>query len=149
MENIRAAALLVARVVLGIVFIAHGKLKLEHADQGPESFERFDIPLPEVAFWFTALVEVVGGGAFIVGLALPVVGALFATVTLGALFYVHEANGFWAERGGYEYVLVLAAVSVALGFTARRWSLDELLVARYLRRPADRTGGGSGPGTGA
>lgn len=136
MDNVRAVALLAARVLVGVVFILHGKLKLSHADLGPKAFEQYDIPLPEVAFWFTSLAEVIGGTAFVIGLALPFVGALFAFLTLGALYFVHRPNGFWAESGGYEFVLVLAFVSVALGLTANRWSLDALIMARRERGPA-------------
>ncbi|MGW7291966.1 DoxX family protein [Streptomyces xiamenensis] len=136
MDRVRAVSLLLARVLVGIVFIAHGKLKLENSEMGPAAFEAMDIPLPTLAFWFTSLAEVIGGVAFIVGLALPAVGALFGMVTLGALYFVHRSNGFWAEGGGYEYVLVLAFVSVALGVTAHRWSLDELIAARRDRTRA-------------
>ncbi len=136
MERVREVALLCARGLLGIVFIAHGKLKLENSELGPASFEALDIPLPEVSFWFTSLFEVIGGAAFIVGLALPLVGPAFAGLMLGALYFVHRSNGFWAEAGGYEYVLVLAFMAVAVGFAAHRWSLDELILNRRQRNRA-------------
>lgn len=130
MDRARDVVLLLARVVIGVVFVVHGWLKVANAGMGPAAFEQLGVPLPAVAFWFTALVEVIGGVAFVVGVALPVVGALFAVVALGALFLVHLPKGFWAEGGGYEYVLVLAFASLAVGLSHHRWSLDALISAR-------------------
>ncbi|MFD5831877.1 DoxX family protein [Lentzea sp. NPDC060358] len=130
MDRLRDVVLLLARVVIGVVFVMHGYLKLSHAELGPAAFESLGLPLPAVTFWAVSLAEVVGGVAFAVGLGLPVVGAVFAALTAGALFLVHLSKGFWADGGGYEYVMVLAVVSPAIGLTARRWSLDELIAAR-------------------
>ena len=49
----------------------------------------------------------------------------------GALFFVHLAAGFSASKGGYEYVLTLAAVAAALTLTgAGKFSIDALITAR-------------------
>ena len=130
MDRARDVALLAARTVIGIVFIMHGWLKLSNAELGPAAFESLGLPLPTITFWAVSLAEVVGGTAFIVGLALPLVGATFAALTLGALFLVHLPNGFWAEGGGYEYVMVLAILSPATALTANKWSLDAAIAKR-------------------
>ena len=48
----------------------------------------------------------------------------------GALFFVHLPAGFSASKGGYEYVLTLAAVAAALTLTgAGKFSIDALITA--------------------
>ncbi|WP_246179211.1 DoxX family protein [Actinomadura decatromicini] len=49
----------------------------------------------------------------------------------GAFWFVHMDNGLFSEKGGYEYVMVLAAVSVLFALTgAGRYSLDAVLWTR-------------------
>ncbi|MYW04937.1 DoxX family protein [Streptomyces sp. SID3343] len=121
---------LVTRVVLGIVFIAHGRLKAKDISGTIDGFRASDIPLPTLSCWFTLIVEFGGGAAMILGLALPLTGLLQAVITLGALVYVHREQGFYTHQGGYEFVLVLAAVSLTIGATGGRFAADELIAAR-------------------
>ncbi|MBP2474616.1 putative oxidoreductase [Crossiella equi] len=127
MQPLRDLTLLLGRVVVGIVFIYHGwqKLVINGVEAQAAGFAKLGIPLPTVSAWFTALTEVVGGVAFIVGIGLPLVGLLFAVVMGGAIYFVHLKNGFGGQ-GGYEYVLTLGAVGLALGFNGGRYSLDSL-----------------------
>jgi putative oxidoreductase len=47
---------------------------------------------------------------------------------LVAVFSVHIGKGFFADAGGYEYALALAAGSLSLAFSgAGRWSMDRAL----------------------
>ncbi|WP_245691043.1 DoxX family protein [Sinosporangium album] len=80
-------------------------------------FEQLGVPLPGLVAPAVAVIEVVGGLAFILGAALPVAGTLLAAVMLGALFLVHFDSGFFVRDGGYEFVLTLAAAGVAIGFS--------------------------------
>ncbi|ASU77067.1 DoxX family protein [Actinopolyspora erythraea] len=122
---VRDLALLLGRVVLGIVFVVHGLQKLTQwgISGTADSFAQMGIPAPGLSAWFAALVETLGGIALIVGVALPLAGTLLAVVMLGALFFVHLSQGF----SEYEYVLVLAAASLALGFNGGNYSVDRLL----------------------
>ena len=70
--------------------------------------------------------EVVGGLGLVLGVLLPVVGVLLAAVMVGALVTAHLSNGFFSSDGGFEYVLVLAAASLALGFSGPRYTLPAL-----------------------
>ncbi|SFT70525.1 putative oxidoreductase [Actinopolyspora lacussalsi subsp. righensis] len=127
---VRDLALLLGRVVLGIVFIVHGLQKLTQwgISGTAESFAGMGIPAPGLSAWFAALVETLGGIALILGVALPLAGVLLAAVMLGALFFVHLSQGF----SGYEYVLVLAAAALTLGFSGGNYSVD-----RLLRKPRE------------
>ena len=59
----RDLAILVARIGIGAVFIAHGwqKLVTNGVDGTAAFFGSVGIPLPAAAAWFAALVEVGGG----------------------------------------------------------------------------------------
>lgn len=125
----RDLIVLLARVVVGAVFMAHGLQKfLGWGMSGTaSSFEQMGVPLPGVSAWFAALVETVGGLALVLGAALPVVGALLALVMVGAVVFAHLPNGFFASGGGIEYVLVLAVAALALGFSGGSYTVDNVL----------------------
>ncbi|WP_019810444.1 DoxX family protein [Saccharomonospora halophila] len=125
----RDLALLVGRLIVGAAFLAHGLQKfLEWGIGGTATtFDRMGVPLPEVSAWISALVETLGGLALILGLALPVVGVALAAVMLGAMYFVHLGQGFFAADGGIELVLVLGASALALGFNGGRFAVDRLL----------------------
>lgn len=138
--QVRDLALLLARLVAGIVFIAHGMQKfVQWGISGTaDSFAGMGIPAPGLAAWVAALVETLGGVALLLGLALPLAGVLLALNMLGALVLVHLGQGFFSSGGGYEYVLVLAVVALALGFNGGRFALDRALSSSRSGR--ERTG---------
>jgi putative oxidoreductase len=123
--------LLVARVVIGVVFLAHGwqKLFTIGMDAVTSAFTQAGLPLPGISAWFTALVELIGGAAFILGLLMPLVSILFALVMAGALVFVHAKAGFFAPAG-YEYVLVLGTAALAVGFSGSKYSVDGMISGR-------------------
>ena len=51
------------------------------------------------------------------GLLVPFAGAAIVGAMLSALLAAHLKNGFWIYNDGFEYTLVLAAVSAGLAFT--------------------------------
>ncbi|MFZ2510863.1 MAG: DoxX family protein [Gordonia sp. (in: high G+C Gram-positive bacteria)] len=108
-----------ARIILGIIFIAHGWQKFFTNGIGAtaDGFKQMGVPAPTLSAWFSALVELVGGAALVIGLAVPVFAVLLILNMLGALFMVHLENGFFAASGGYELVLALIAGLIAVGFT--------------------------------
>ncbi|GMA31515.1 DoxX family protein [Litorihabitans aurantiacus] len=125
--------LLLARVVLGAVMIAHGAQKVFSFTLSgtAASFEEMGVPLASVAGPGLALLELVGGVAIVLGAATRVIGVLFALAMVGAIAIVHLEAGFFASDGGYELVLLLAGVAGALALTgAGRWSVDGLVAAR-------------------
>jgi len=134
-DQLRAWSMFIGRIVVGIVFLIHGWLKF--TDPGlsvtAKLFGQAGVPLPSVSAPAVATLEVVGGVAFIVGLALPVFGTLFALNMLGAIVFVHGKNGFFMGDGGFEYVLVLCAASLMVAFGGGgAWALDNLWQRRRL-----------------
>ncbi|SDN43574.1 DoxX family protein [Allokutzneria albata] len=128
---LRDVVLLIARIGIGIVFIAHGVSKFGNLDGTAAGFGKMGIPMPTLSAYFAATVETVGGAALIVGALLPVVAVLLTVVMIGAGVFVHFKNGFFAQTGGYEFVMTLALAALALGFGGGgRYSVDAVLAAR-------------------
>ena len=109
-------ALLLLRVVLGIVMLVHGVPKLLHFGGIAQGFAGMGIPAPTLAALFAALAEAGGGVLMLLGVATDVAGLLFAIDMLGAIIFVHAAKGFSAGNGGYEFPLVLLTMALAIAF---------------------------------
>lgn len=129
MQQIRDLAALIGRIVLGVIFMVHGYQKLVQQGIGGTSaaFTRMGVPAPPLSAWYAAVVELVGGAALVIGFALPVAGILLALDMAGALIFVHLSHGFFVTSNGYEYVLALAAASLAIGFNGGAFALDRVL----------------------
>jgi len=111
---------LIVRLVVGVIFVAHGSQKLFGAFGGrglsavAEGFTQMGFT-PGI-FW-AALVggtEFFGGLGLAVGLLTRVAALGLACVMAVAVFKVHWANGLFAQSGGFEYPLTLLAVNIAL-----------------------------------
>lgn len=123
--------LLVLRVVVGLIFAAHGAQKIfEYTLPGTiGSFADMGVPLPEIAAPVVAIVELVGGILLALGLFTRPVGILLAIDMLVAIVAVHLPAGLWVGEGGYEFVAVLGVAALALAFTGSgRFSLDGTLL---------------------
>jgi putative oxidoreductase len=115
-SNINLAALLL-RMALGVMFVAHGLLKvMVFSLAGTAQF------FEQVGFaaWMAYPVtwlEIIAGILLIVGYHSRYVALLTIPVLLGAT-YVHIGNGwlFSAQNGGWEYpvFLVISAIVVSL-----------------------------------
>ena len=125
--------LLIGRVALGVVLIAHGwqKFFTFGISGATASFEQMGIPLAGAAATFAAMVELVGGILLIVGFAVPLVGLLVAIDMVGALLFVRAPNGVFVGDGRYELVLVIAALGVVFaGVGAGGYAVDRLLAGK-------------------
>ena len=138
MDVVRDLFAFVGRLGIGLVFFAHGLMKLTGMGMSgvTAGFEQAGIPLPTLSSWYNVLVELVGGALFVIGLLLPLVGVLLAINMAGALVFVHLSYGLFLPEG-FEYVLVLLVAVLAIGFNGGRWSIDQLLFSRRTRREAE------------
>ena len=125
--------LTVLRVVLGIVFLAHGAQKLFVFGFGGVAglLEGLGVPAPGLFAVVVTVVEVVGGLALILGLFTRVAAIMLAVDMLVATLTAHLSNGFFAQNGGYEFTLLLLAASVALAVAGPgEAALDRIIAAR-------------------
>jgi putative oxidoreductase len=129
----RDALLLVARVLVGVVLIAHGWQKFAQYGIGgtAASFGRMGVPLPAASAVFAAVVELVGGIALLAGAATVVAATLVVLDMLGAFLLVHVGNGVFVTDNGFELVWAIAAVALVLvAVGAGRFSVDHALRGR-------------------
>ncbi|PCN49722.1 hypothetical protein Csp2054_01955 [Curtobacterium sp. 'Ferrero'] len=130
--------LTVLRVVLGVVFVAHGAQKFAQGiPQVARGFAGMGVPLAEVATPLVAGLELVGGVFLVLGVATRVLAGLLAVDMVVAGLLAHVSAGFFAQGGGVEYVLVLAAAALAVTLTGPgRFSLDAVVQRTRRRRRA-------------
>lgn len=135
-QIVRDAVLLVARVVIGVIFIAHGWQKLvdNGLDATEQGFAGMGIPAADLAAPFAAFVELIGGGMLVLGLLTPVAGVLLAVVMFGAAWFVHLDNGLFATDGGWELVVALAMAALVFAVWPGRFSVDGMVTGRRARR---------------
>jgi putative oxidoreductase len=134
------AGLLVLRVGVGGVLVAHGVQKL-FGWLGGHGLTGTAAALEQMGFRpgrqsaLAAGVGEAGGGALIaLGLATPAAGAAAAGTMIPAAA-VHAPKGFFATGGGYEYPALLGLSAAALTLMGPGdWSLDAQLDHR-LNRP--------------
>ena len=123
-------ALLVSRVALGVILIAHGWQKFNEytLDGTAASFGDMGVPAPAAAAMFVTAVEVLGGAALVLGVLTPVAGVLKMISLLGALVLVHVQNGVFVQNGGFELVLaIFAGLAVIALLGAGKFSVDGLI----------------------
>ncbi|MFC3985352.1 DoxX family protein [Streptosporangium jomthongense] len=129
LERARPIALLLARIGVGVIFVVHGWQKFATMGLSGTTafFEQIDVPLPGLAAPAVAVIELVGGIALILGAALPIAAILLVLDMLGAIVFVHGANGFDVAKGGYEFVLALICALLAIAFSGGgALALDDL-----------------------
>ena len=107
-------ALLILRVVLGIIMIYHGWPKLTNLAGTIDGMASMGIPAPAFAAIFATVAECVGGLLMVLGAFTDIAGLMFAIDMLAAIIFVHAKNGFAAGKGGVEWPLLLMAAALAV-----------------------------------
>ena len=122
----------VLRVVVGIVFLAHGGQKLFVWGFGGMAgfLGQVGIPAPMLAAVVVTLVELLGGLALLLGLFTRWAAIPLAINMAVAILTVHLRAGFFLPNG-YEFALTLLAATVALSLLGSgEASVDRLLEKR-------------------
>lgn len=127
---VRDAALLFLRVVLGVVFIAHGwdRWFLSGMVETTGQFSAWGVPQPRLSAYLTAMAELLGGALLLLGVLTTLTAGALTLLVTAALYFVHLGNGFFVAQGGVEYPLVvIAALLMIVVFGSGRASIDGVL----------------------
>jgi putative oxidoreductase len=122
----------VLRLVVGVVFLAHGgqKFFVWGFDNVAAFMSKIGIPAPMLAAVVVTLVEFLGGLALLLGFCTRWAAALLAINMLVAIATVHLPGGFFLPAG-VEFALTLCAANVALVLLGSgEASVDRLIQAR-------------------
>lgn len=126
--------LTILRIILGIVFMAHGSQKLfgVFGGYGLEGTGKFMESLGLTPGYLMALLagsgEFLGGLLVLLGLFSRIGAFLTAAVSVVAFLSVHISHGFFMSSGGFEYILVLLVASIAIMIEGgAKYSIDSLL----------------------
>ena len=113
-------ARLVARTVIGGLFVGHGTQKLKGWFGGPGiegtsgMMESLQMHPPRRHAVLAGATETAGGALLALGLATPLASSALIGTMITAIRKVHLPKGPWVAEGGYEYNLVLIAALLAL-----------------------------------
>ena len=130
--------LLVLRVALSAVFIAHGwpRLFKNGKFEGPGQLAKFlkemNLPLPGLSAWLIALIETVGVVMLLLGLATRILAVALVLDMLIAITHGHirmaKARFSGGETIGWEFEFLLLCGALTLFFTGPGLiSLDRLI----------------------
>jgi putative oxidoreductase len=124
-------ALLVLRIVVGMLLVGHGSQKLfgwfggEGLTGTAGFFRSVGYWPPRLMAGFIGGAELVGGAGLALGLVTPLAGAIVIAAMLNVAVAIHRRNSVWGPDNGYAYPLVFGATAAVLGFTgAGAVSLD-------------------------
>jgi putative oxidoreductase len=119
LEGLQRLAVLMLRLLLGSVFVLHGSQKL----LGGGGIAGFAGGLAKMGIephvplaWVVAITEFVGGICVFLGFLTRFWAAGLVIDMAVALFKVHLANGFFISKNGFELVLTLGILALAVVF---------------------------------
>jgi len=123
-------ALLILRLALGIVFIAHGWTKIKNPAQWAKH-----MGLPALIGLLVAIGEFFGGLGILTGTLTQIAALGPAIVMLGALHHhifkwKHKFINIGGDSWEYPFVLLIAAIALAL-LGAGTYSIDAMYLGFY------------------
>jgi putative oxidoreductase len=120
MQFVRSFGLLIARLALGAILIAHGwnRWSIRKIPTQVTYLQQFHTPYPEIAAWGATILELVGGLFLVVGALTPLVALAVLVEQILIISYTKWSYGPYLMStddkyaGGYEYNVALAALAL-------------------------------------
>lgn len=133
--------LLIIRLMIGVVFMAHGSQKLFGCFGGPglegtaAMMSSLGIQPPQLMALLSGSAEFFGGLLLFLGFFTRLAAIALIINMAVAILYVHLPSGFFITDGGYEYALTLLVVAFAYLVTGPGCiSFDQLLARKHRKR---------------
>ena len=124
----------VIRIIVGVIFMAHGAQKLFGLFGGgglagtAQFMESLGLAPGLLMALLSGSAEFFGGLALVIGLLVRPAAVALTITLIVAIFSVHISNGLFMANNGYEFALVLMAGTVAVLIEgAGNASLDRLI----------------------
>jgi len=136
MKTNKDIGLTLLRVILGVVFLAHGYQKLFVYGIGgvTGTFTQMGIPAAHLSAYLATFAEFFGGIALLLGLFTRLAAIPVAFTMVVAILQVHLQGGFYAPKG-VEYPLTLLVGNIALVVAGGgAFALDNIL----FKAPAEK-----------
>ena len=113
LNRLQPLGLLILRLVLGAIMIAHGWQKISG---GMPQFMQMlrHMGIPGWMGYMVAAAEFGGGILLVIGFLTRLASLAILVDMLVAIFKVHLHNGLFAKNGGYELPLACAAIAFSL-----------------------------------
>ncbi|MEG5263122.1 DoxX family protein [Pseudomonas sp. JDS28PS106] len=126
--------LTVLRIIVGVIFIAHGSQKLFGAFGGyglegtGQWMESIGLTPGYLMALLSGSAEFFGGVAVLIGLLARPAAVVLIGLLLVAIFSVHIGNGLFMSNNGFEFALALLGGSIAILIEgAGRLSVDRVI----------------------
>lgn len=118
---------LVARILVGALFLMAGINKLMGGVGGPDGFEsmiaNIGLPFPLVVAWIVVLIEIVGGALLIVGYCFHRAVFLLAVFIVLTLIFVHNS---FEDPSMMKNAAILGGLLYMLAYgPGNGWSMDK------------------------
>jgi putative oxidoreductase len=131
-------SLLLVRVIVGVIFAAHGAQKMFGVWGGPGLSAMMGPPekdgMGPVLGLLVSVGEFFGGVGLIVGILTRFSAASLIVIMIGAIAMVHGKNGLLLQNGGFEYNLALIGLLLPILLCgAGRYSIGRLFLPRSAK----------------
>ncbi len=122
---------LVFRVLVGIVFAAHGWAKMFRGGRIAGTagwFDSIGMRPGRLHAYLASITEMASGAMLALGLLTPLAAAAIIGVMVVAGWTVHRHNGFFIVSEGWEYTFVMGLMAfIVAGLGPGGWSIDHAL----------------------
>lgn len=154
LAGLRSIALLIARVALGGILIAHGwdRWQVRKITSQIDYLNQYGVPYADVAAWGSIVLELVGGIFLVVGALTPLVALVVVAQQALIIAYISWRRGPWllspdnSYVGGYEYNVALGSLALLIAvFGAGAISVDRLFRRKKTVEDEDDEPTSSGP----
>lgn len=114
----------VGRILLGLVFFLTGVFKLMGAEAVTAYIASVGLPMPEVTFWISTVLEVIAGAALILGFhARSAAWVLFVYTALTIAFFHNNFSDQMQLTAALKNLAIMGGLLYVAKFGPGRWGL--------------------------